>query len=174
MRGAVILRVGRKDGAERCHLIDASSQSLMLVTRSAFSPETLAAVGTVDSFIPVSISLTEILHKPLSPEDLRRFREGALPRRPNLKITVAIDAMNLFQAWTGTSTGKSLFPHLAWLRDVVKCALTHVLWVDARDMLADPTTKGTISRMATLQAMSGFFELVHESCEHAFTQSVDE
>ena len=86
--------------------------------------------------------------------------------------------MNLFQAWTGTSaklpTEKSLFPHLAWLRDVVKCARTHVLWVGTRDMLADPMTKGTTSQMAILQAMGGFFELVHESRAHAFTQSVDE
>ena len=178
VRGTVILRVGKRDGVERCHLLDASSQSLKLVTRSTFSSETLAAVGTVDSLIPVAISLTEILHKPLSPEDLRRFREGTLQHRPNLKITVAVDAMNLFQAWTGTSvklpTEKSLFPHLAWLRDVVKCAPTHVLWVDTRDMLADPMTKGTILRTAILQAMNGFFKISHESREHAFGRHVDE
>ena len=86
--------------------------------------------------------------------------------------------MNLFQAWTGTSvklpTEKSLFPHLAWLRDVVKCAPTHVLWVDTRDMLADPMTKGTILRTAILQAMNGFFKISHESREHAFGRHVDE
>ena len=169
VRGTVFLRCGTRNGQEHCHLIDATSQSLKLVTRSTFSSETLAAVGTADTLIPLVISMIEITHGPFTPEELRAFREGC---DTEFKVALVIDAMNLFQAWTGTSlklpSEKSLFPHLSWLRDVVKCVPTHCVWCDTRDMLADGMTKGSVSRSELLAAMKGVFRFEHPIREHQF------
>lgn len=174
VRGTVFLRCGIRNDQECCHLIDATSQSLKLVTRSTFSSETLAAVGTADALIPLVISTIEIIRGPFSPAELRAFREGC---STEFKVILVIDAMNLFQAWTGTSlklpSEKSLFPHIAWLRDVVKCAPTHCAWCDTRDMLADGMTKGSISRSEILNAMIGIFSFKHQIHEHRF-QCIDD
>ena len=174
VRGTVFLRCGIRNDQECCHLVDATSQSLKLVTRSTFSSETLAAVGTADALIPLVISTIEIIRGPFSPAELRAFREGC---STEFKVILVIDAMNLFQAWTGTSlklpSEKSLFPHIAWLRDVVKCAPTHCAWCDTRDMLADGMTKGSISRSEILNAMIGIFSFKHQIHEHRF-QCIDD
>eukprot|EP00438_Fugacium_kawagutii_P035880 Skav204682 [mRNA] locus=scaffold1284:96116:106049:- [translate_table: standard] len=169
VRGTVFLRVGLRNSEECCHLIDATSQSLKLVTRSTFSSETLAAVGTADTLIPLVISMIEIMFGPFTPDELRAFREGC---KTPLKVILIIDAMNLFQAWTGTSlklpSEKSLFPHIAWLRDVIRCTPTHCAWCDTRDMLADGMTKGSVQRDALLNAMTGTFRFEHPLHEHEF------
>ena len=160
---------------QKCHLLDASSQSLKLVTRSTFSSETLAAVGSVDSLIPLVISLQEILTCPVSAEGLRAARE-----RSNFKFrtSVVVDARNLFDTWTGSLTRlpaeKSLFPHLMWLRDVTKCAPDHVIWCDTRDMLSDGMTKGSVSRDLLLKAMRGDFSFAHATKEHRFRSDLQE
>ena len=71
VRGTVFLRCGIREGKECYHLIDAVSQSLKLVTRSNFSSETLAAVGTVDSLVPLLASMIEILNGSMSTQELR-------------------------------------------------------------------------------------------------------
>lgn len=175
VRGTVFLRVGFENQKQKCHLLDASSQSLKLVTRSTFSSETLAAVGSVDSLIPLVISLQEILTCPLSAEGLRAARE-----RSNFKFrtSVVVDARNLFDTWTGSLTRlpaeKSLFPHLMWLRDVTKCAPDHVIWCDTRDMLSDGMTKGSVSRDLLLKAMRGDFSFAHATKEHRFRSDLQE
>ena len=61
MRGSAFLCTGtNSQGDHVCHLIEAQSQSLRLVTRSTFSAEALAAVGTADSLIPTMFALEEI------------------------------------------------------------------------------------------------------------------
>ena len=174
VRGAVFVRCGIDKGKECCHLIDATSQSLKLVTTSIFSSETLAAVGTADALIPLVISMIEMLFGVLTPDQLRAFRECS---DVELKVFMVIDALNLFHAWTGTSlklpAEKSLFPHIAWLRDVVGCAPTHVAWYDTRDLLSDCMTKGTIPREPLLNAMSGHFQFQHALKEHKFPRVVE-
>eukprot|EP00438_Fugacium_kawagutii_P025194 Skav218080 [mRNA] locus=scaffold3382:13254:23272:- [translate_table: standard] len=171
VRGSVFIRCGTQGGNEVCHVIDASSQSLKLVTRSTFSSETLAAVGTVDALIPLAISFHEITRGPLSPQELRAAREQS---DFNFKTTLVVDALNLFATWTSSSvklpSEKSLFPHLMWLRDVTKCVPSHLRWSDTRDMLADALTKGSIQRTEILAAMIGKYEFRHPFKEHHFTR----
>ena len=172
VRGTVFLRCGIREGKECYHLIDAVSQSLKLVTRSTFSSETLAAVGTVDSLVPLLASMIEILNGSMSTQELRTFRKNS---KTDIQSIVVVDARNFFQAWTGTSlklpTEKSLFPHIAWLRDVVLCCPSNVVWCDTRDMLADCMTKGKIDRQAILKAMNGSFAFEHETKEHSFAHT---
>ena len=93
MRGTVILRLGKDSGGkEVCHLLDATSQSLKLVTRSTFSSETLAAVGSTDALIPIMIALNEIICGPYNVEELRQAREQS---NFVFDSTLAVDAMNL-------------------------------------------------------------------------------
>lgn len=169
VRGTILLRVGMKDGKQRCHALEACSQSIKLVTRSTFSSEALAAVGSVDTMIPLAISLQEILEGPLKAEEIRQIRECS---NFVFKTSLVIDARNLFDMWISSTmrlpAEKSLFPHLMWLRDVTKCLPSHLVWCDTRDMVSDGLTKGNLSRGLLLRAMAGHFSFTCEVKEHNF------
>ena len=158
MRGSVFLRWGvNAQGKEVCHLLEAQSQSLKLVTRSTFSSETLAAVGTVDQLVPMLFAFQEVLKGPLSSQQARTLREkGGFEMASEL----IIDAMNLFWALSATSprmpAERTLFVHINWLRDLLQSDMPRVLkWMDTRGMLADGMTKGKIDRGPLVDAMSG-------------------
>ena len=158
MRGSVFLRWGvNAQGKEVCHLLEAQSQSLKLVTRSTFSSETLAAVGTVDQLVPMLFAFQEVLKGPLSSQQARTLREkGGFEMASEL----IIDAMNLFWALSATSprmpAERTLFVHINWLRDLLQSDMPRVLkWMDTRGLLADGMTKGKIDRGPLVDAMSG-------------------
>jgi len=169
MRGTVILRLGTQHGKPVCHLLDATSQSLKLVTRSTFSAETLAAVGSTDVLIPVMIAMNEIQCGPFTTEQLREMRENS---KFVFDSTLVIDAFNLYQHWTDNTkklpSEKSLYPHLWWLRDTTRCAPKRLRWCDTRDMLADICTKGTVQRGPLLDAMIGTYQFKFEFKDHIF------
>ena len=170
MRGSAFLRTGtNSQGDHVCHLIEAQSQSLKLVTRSTFSAETLAAVGTTDSLIPLMFALEEIHKGPMSADTFRACREFS---NFAFHSVIIIDSMNLFHHWKDDSkrlpSEKSLFPHIWWLRDATRCAPKELRWADTRDMLADGLTKGTISRDLLDLAMQGFFKFCHAFISHQF------
>ncbi|CAE7335666.1 RNR1 [Symbiodinium sp. CCMP2592] len=158
MRGSVFLRWGiNAQGKEVCHMLEAQSQSLKLVTRSTFSSETLAAVGTVDQLVPMLFAFQEILHGPLTSQQARTLREkGGFTMTSEL----VIDAMNLFWALSVTSprmpAERTLFVHINWLRDLLQAGMPSILkWMDTRGMLADGMTKGKIDRGPLVEAMAG-------------------
>ena len=163
MRGAVFLRMGSHKGQERCHFLEAHSQSLKLVTRSTFAAETLAAVGAVDSLTALLVTLQEVACGTLSTEAARALREQG---RFAFQSELCIDAMNLYYALSATypklPAEKALFIHIAWLRDFIRVKIPGVVsWVDTRDMLADGLTKGKVERTALLKAMQGIINLMH-------------
>ena len=161
MRGSVYLRLGLKDGRDVCHLIDAQSQSLKLVTRSTFASETLAAVGTTDGLTPLMYTLEEMIRGVVDPSRARQLREQGGFTFDN---ELCVDAMNLYCALSAQypkmPAEKTLYTHIAWVRDLLKAGIVRaVSWVDTRDMLADALTKGKIDRQAILSAMSGLWKL---------------
>ncbi|CAE7444645.1 unnamed protein product [Symbiodinium necroappetens] len=165
MRGTAVLRLGVRDGKSVCHLLEAQSQSLRLVTRSTFSSETLAAVGTVDNLVPWLYTLHEVQTGPLTSDEARSLREhGGF----SMESELVVDAMNLYHALTAISpkppAEKTLYSHLAWLRDLMCRHIPNVVtWCDTRDMIADALTKGKVSRDALLEAMKGMYSQVHEA-----------
>ena len=139
MRGAVFLRMGTFNGQERCHFLEAHSQSLKLVTRSTFAAETLAAVGAVDTLTALLVTLQEVACGTLTIATARALREQG-----DFAFTseLCIDAMNLYYALSAAypklPAEKALFIHIAWLRDFIRVKIPKVIsWVDTRDMLAD-------------------------------------
>ncbi|CAE7210155.1 unnamed protein product [Symbiodinium sp. CCMP2456] len=154
-------RLGLKDGRDVCHLIDAQSQSLKLVTRSTFSSETLAAVGTTDGLTPLMYTFEEMIRGVVDAPRARQLREqGGFVFDSEL----CVDALNLYYALSAQypkmPAEKTLYTHIAWIRDLLKAGLVRaVSWVDTRDMLADALTKGKIDRQAILSAMSGSWKL---------------
>ena len=161
MRGSVYLRLGLKDGRDVCHLIDAQSQSLKLVTRSTFASETLAAVGTADGLTPLMYTLEEMIRGVVDPSRARQLREQGGFTFDN---ELCVDALNLYYALSAQypkmPAEKTLYTHIAWVRDLLKAGIVRaVSWVDTRDMLADALTKGKIDRQAILSAMSGLWKL---------------
>ena len=76
------------------------------------------------------------------------------------------DSMSLFQAISAHTlkipSEKSLALHLFWLREFLNRQVPNELkWCDTRDMTADGHTKGSVSREALLQLMSGIFNYKH-------------
>eukprot|EP00439_Symbiodinium_sp_Y106_P049299 s2398_g6.t1 len=165
MRGTILLRLGRKEGRPVCHLLDAQSQSLKLVTRSTFASETLAAVGSVDSLVPWLYTFEELKTGVLTSQQARTLREqGGFAMSSELHV----DAMNLYQALTAQypkpPAEKTLFTHIAWLRDLLSLGIPRTaVWVDTRDMYADGLTKGKISRDALLELMQGKYAIRYPS-----------
>ena len=163
MRGAVYLRMGTFQGKSVCHLLESQCQSLKLVTRSTFASETLAAVGAVDSLVPLLVSMQEVVHGALNPDQARSLRElGGFAFQSELRV----DAMNLFYAVTAKypklPAEKALYIHVAWLRDLFRRRVPSLLsWCDTRDMVADGLTKGKIDRDALFDAMAGKCTVSH-------------
>ena len=120
-------------------------------------------MGSVDGLAPWLFVFQEIKLGALSSAQARQLREaGGFVMHSELMI----DAMNLFWALTATfpklPAEKSLFTHLAWLRDLFHTGVPKTLaWVDTRDMYADGMTKGKIAREAILELMSGQYTLRH-------------
>ena len=163
MRGTVFLRMGARNGQPCCHLLEAQSQSLKLVTRSTFASETLAAVGAIDNLTPLLLTFEEFTKGALSPARARQLREvGGFAFSSEL----CIDAMNLFYALTAVyprlPAEKTLFVHISWLRDMFQRGVPRtVSWSDTRDMVADGLTKGKVDRTALLEAMRGVLHVRH-------------
>ena len=168
MRGSVFLRLGSQGERQVCHMLEAQSQSLKLVTRSTFSAETLAAVGTVDNLTPLMFTLEEVMLGALSPEAVRNLREQGGFCFDN---ELCVDAMNLYYALSACypkmPAEKTLFTHIVWLRNLLHTGLVRsVSWVDTRDMLADGFTKGKVERDPILLAMTGTWSLKFERKTH--------
>ncbi|CAE7353799.1 RE1 [Symbiodinium sp. CCMP2592] len=168
MRGTVFLRMGARNGQPCCHLLEAQSQSLKLVTRSTFASETLAAVGAIDNLTPLLLTFEEFTKGALSPARARQLREvGGFAFSSEL----CIDAMNLFYALTAAyprlPAEKTLFVHISWLRDTFQRGVPRtVSWSDTRDMVADGLTKGKVDRTALLEAMRGVLHVRHPKKSH--------
>jgi hypothetical protein len=59
-------------------------------------------------------------------------------------------------------TKKSVALHLFWIRDLIgKQIIGSITWCGTPDMTADGHTKGSVSRDALLDLMSGKFEYRH-------------
>ncbi|CAE7940212.1 unnamed protein product [Symbiodinium sp. KB8] len=168
MRGTVFLRMGARNGQPCCHLLEAQSQSLKLVTRSTFASETLAAVGAIDNLTPLLLTFEEFTKGALSPARARQLREfGGF----TFSSELCIDAMNLFYALTAVyprlPAEKTLFVHISWLRDMFQRGVPRtVSWSDTRDMVADGLTKGKVDRTAILEAMRGVLHVRHPKKSH--------
>ena len=165
MRGTCMLRRG-KDAKHQdvVHLLDSICKSHRLTIRSSYGAEMLAASHGFDDVFPSIITLLELRHGVLSPEQLKNVREKG---NISIKVTLTTDAESVYKSLTSrdlkTPAEKTLLGHVCWLRELMKLELIHKLqWCDTRDMTADGHTKGSIDRQSLLDVMQGRQKYNHE------------
>ena len=75
-------------------------------------------------------------------------------------VALAIDAEGVYKSLTSrdlkTPAEKTLLGHVAWIREMIqKGIIRRLQWCDARDIIADGRTKGSIDRAGLLKLMRG-------------------
>ena len=135
------------------HLIDSACKSHRLRIRSSYSAETLAAAHGLEDAYPTMITLHELRHGILKPEELKNLGLG-------IRVTLTIDAESVYKSLTSRDlkipTEKSLLGHVSWVRELLAAGIVdHIQWCDTRDMTADGHTKGSIDRAGLIELMSG-------------------
>jgi hypothetical protein len=117
----------------------------------------LAASHGYDDAFPTLVTLVELKHGVLKPEELKGYREyGGLA----LTVILTIDAESVYKSLTSrdlkTPAEKTLLGHVCWIRELLQLRLIESLqWCDTRDMTADGHTKGCIDRHLLLELMKG-------------------
>ncbi len=96
--------------------------------------------------------------------EARRLRENGGYAAPML---LYLDALSVHAAiaatFVKTPAENGVFCHLLFIRELLDYGILHALvWVDARDMLADGMTKGAVDRSAIHTLMEGKVELTKE------------
>lgn len=150
------------------HLIDSACKSHRLQIRSSYSAETLAATHGLEDAYPTMITLHELRHGILSPEELKNLREiGGL----GIRVTLTIDAESVYKSLSSRDlkipTEKSLLGHVSWVRELLAAGIVdNIQWCDTRDMTADGHTKGSIDRAGLIEVMSGRQRYSHDTKEY--------
>ena len=114
------------------------------------------------------ITLHELRHGILSPEELKNLREiGGL----GIRVTLTIDAESVYKSLSSRDlkipTEKSLLGHVSWVRELLAAGIVdNIQWCDTRDMTADGHTKGSIDRAGLIEVMSGRQRYSHDTKEY--------
>ena len=157
MRGLCVLRRGVGPKGNVVHLIDSVCKSHRLTIRSSYGAEMLAASHGYEDAFPTLVTLVELKHGVMKPEELKACREhGGL----ELKVTLTTDAESVYKSLTcrdlKTPAEKTLLGQVMWIRELLQLGLIEALqWCDTRDMTADGHTKGSIDREMLLNLMKG-------------------
>ena len=145
-----------RTGARPCHLLDWQRGALKTVTRSTFTSELMSAMSSTGHGLALATTLTEMVSGPEEAETARRQRDGE--QLMDFHVELCLDSMGVVTAVAAPRpkppAEHPLLPHVLLLRDLL-CSghLSGLTWEDARDMIADGLTKGSIIREA-LQAVS--------------------
>ena len=159
MRGLCALRRGERvnQKGSAVHLLDSICKSHRLIIRSSYGAEMLAFAHGYDDAYPTLITVAELKHGVIRPEELKKYREeGGLA----LKVILTTDAESVYKSLTSRDlkvpAEKTLLGHVSWIRELLQIRLIEsVQWCDTRDMTADGHTKGVIDRKLLLELMSG-------------------
>ena len=170
MRGLNVLRRGHCIHTKKpvVHLVDSQCKSHRLQIRSSYGAEMLAAAHGLDEAYPVLITLHELNHGVMTPEQLKNIREqGGL----GLIVTLTTDAESVYKSLTSRDlkapAEKTLLGHVAWIREALQLGIVKkIRWCDTRDMTADGHTKGSIDRELLLLTMRGQQRFSHEVKEY--------
>jgi len=174
MRGLCLLRRGERRNnkvmhgnvhlsKEAIHLLDSVCKSHRLTVRSSYGAEMIAVSHGYDDAFPTLITLVELKHGVLKPEELKRYREeGGM----KLRVTMTTDAESVYKSLTSrdlkTPAEKTLLGHVVWIRELLQLSLIEAIqWCDTRDMTADGHTKGCIERTLLLELMRGIQSFKH-------------
>ena len=162
LRGYIILIVGQHATKNKgdsvsssghfpggpCAVMDWVSKKFNVITRSSFCTELRNQLEAAQSSILLAAFLEENSTATGSALELMKLQDQGLLRTPihlcgdNKGVFTAVSAQN-----PKTPAEPTLTPHVKALRELVDSNMITVLvWVDNRDMIADPLTKGKTRR----------------------------
>jgi hypothetical protein len=147
------------------HVLDFTVRKQRHVTRSTFGAELFAACDAADQGMLIATLIHQIRTGACSVTIARDLREhGGWA----VQMVLAIDAYRVFAAVTAqmvkTPAEVSLLSHIQYLRELLdKGILTHLSWLDTRDMIADGLTKGSIDRKDVRTVMEGRWTIIQKA-----------
>ena len=164
LRGYIILVVGQSSAKNRklndgsstaghspggpCFVLDWVSKKFNVITRSSFCAELRNQIEAAQTSVHLASALEENFEAIESPHDLRHRQDQGLLRIP---IYLCGDNKGVFTATTAqnpkTPAEPTLTAHVKSLREFLdRGHIRKLLWLDNRDMVADPLTKGKTKR----------------------------
>ena len=153
LKGFLILLVGSdptdsKFPGGHCVCLDYISRKFSTITRSSFAAELRNSLEAAQAAVYYNTFLQENQSPEIDAQRLVQMQEtGSLSTE---LITVG-DNDGVFRAISAenpkTATEPLLTPHIRAYRDLLtRGQVTRIVWVDNRDMVADPLTKGKTTR----------------------------
>ena len=178
LRGAnFILRQATLAMRNTVHLLDVTVGMLKQVTRSTFTSEGGALILAADQAIVLRHTLVEIK---TGPQKLSMGNSSAMIQTTGgyYPIVLVTDAYNILLSidtpHVKPPAEKSFMLNLLWLKQQLELAAVHALqWGDTRDMTADGHTKGSISRQAIDELISGILCQSYNRRSISFENRVD-
>ena len=172
LRGYIILVVGSSSSGTDCHfpggpctVLDWVSKKFSVITRSSFCAELRNQLEAAQTSLYLSQSLEENCRKIESANVLSQLLDQGKLQTPihlcgdNKGVSMAVSAQN-----PKTPAEPNLTSHVRAIREFVDRTghITTLVWVDNRDMIADPLTKGKTIRNALIDVLDkGIWKIVH-------------
>ena len=128
-------------------MLEWASRKFNTVTRSSFAAELRDQLEAAHAAVYFAAALQENLVENISTTKLTRIIDTG---RLSLPIYLAGDNRGVYTSVSAENPSAKaepvLTPHVKALRELVDRGILRIVWVDNRDMVADPLTKGKTKR----------------------------
>ena len=178
LRGYIVLIVGQPETKNTgnsghfpggpCAVMEWVSKKFNVITRSSFCAELRNQLEAAQSSILLAAFLEENSTPIVSALQLTKVQDRGLLRTPihlcgdNKGVFTAVSAQN-----PKTTAEPTLTPHVKALRELVDGhSITTLVWVDSRDMIADPLTKGKTTRNELNDVLNTGHWIIANPTEH--------
>ena len=172
LRGYITLVVGQAAQGDQqghfpggpCTVLEWTSKKFTVITRSSFCAELRNQLEAAQSSILLASFLEENITKCSSALKLAEAQDNGHLSTP---IHLCGDNKGVFSAVSAqnpkTTAEPTLTPHVKALREYLdQRAITTIVWVDNRDMIADPLTKGKTRRNEINDVLNkGMWKIIH-------------
>ena len=174
LRGHITLVVGQSTQGDQqghfpggpCTVLEWTSKKFTVITRSSLCAELRNQLEAAQSSILLASFLEENTTKYISALQLSEAQDNGQLSTP---IHLCGDNKGVFSAVSAqnpkTTAEPTLTPHVKALREYLdQRAITTIVWVDNRDMIADPLTKGKTRRNEINDVLNkGMWKIIHNT-----------
>ena len=168
LKGYLIMLVGSDKTSSqfpggKCCVLEWVSRKFATVTRSSFAAELRNQLEAAQASIYFAAALQENLIENITTTKLTRIIDQG---RLSLPIYLAGDNKGVLTSVRSENPSAKaepvLTPHVKALRELVDRGIIRLVWVDNRDMVADPLTKGKTKRNSLNFTMSQGAWIINE------------
>ena len=171
LKGYLIMLVGSDYTASqfpggKCCILEWVSRKFNTVTRSSFAAELRNQLEAAHASVYFAAAMQENLVENITITKLTRIIDTG---RLSLPIYVAGDNRGVYTSVSAENPSAKaepiLTPHVKALRELVDRGILRIVWVDNRDMVADPLTKGKTKRNELNRAMTRGEWIIKETAD---------